>query len=167
MSPRIVCLLLMAGLQVTADVSGWRTATQPELKQIIPARAPVEKERIETEFRTASAITNGNGKYVYGVVLITAGYAAEGKYSNYFVTQVPIRIGDLDLQPGNYVFGWHRKDDDTLAVKFYTAESGKLLGDVDAHRLNRIGPIESFRIVPPGEKAVIRIGRFGMSYMLE
>lgn len=167
MNRPVLCMLLVAGLHARAAVSGWRTATPAELKQIIPARAPVEKERIETEFRTASAITNGHGKYVYGVVLITAGYAAEGKYSNYFVTQVPIRIGDLDLQPGEYVFGWHRKDDDTLVVRFYTADLGKLLGDVDAHRLNRMGPIESFRIVPPGEKAVIRIGRFGMSYALE
>ena len=163
----IFCLLFLSGLLATGTVSVWRTATPAELKQIIPARAPVEKERIETEFRTASGITDGSGKYVYGVVLITAGYAAEGKYSNYFVAQVPIRIGDLDLQPGEYVFGWHRKDDDTLDVKFYTADSGKLLGNVVAHRLNRVGPIESFRIVPPSEKAVIRIGRFGMSYALE
>jgi hypothetical protein len=146
--------------------SDWRAATIAELKQIIPARAPVEKEHIETEFRTASAITNGNGKYVAGVVLITAGYAAEGKYSNFFLTQVPIRIGELSLQPGEYVFGWQRKDDDTLAVKFYIAESGKLLGEVDARRQNRIGPIQSFGILPPAEKSLIRIGRFGMSYVL-
>jgi hypothetical protein len=159
----------LALIQLTAVVApaAWRPATQAELKQIIPARAPVEKERIETEFRTASAITDGNGKFVAGVVLITAGYAAEGKYSNYFVTQVPIHVGDLSLDPGEYVFGWRRKDDDTLTVKFYVAESGKFLGDVEAQRQNRVGPIESFRIVPPTEKAVIRIGRFGMSYSLQ
>ncbi|MGI8962745.1 MAG: hypothetical protein ACR2IV_23900 [Bryobacteraceae bacterium] len=80
----------------------WRPATGAELRDVIPARAPVEKERIETEFRTASAITDGNGRYVAGVVLITAGYAAEGKYSNFFITQAPIRIGDLSLKPGEY-----------------------------------------------------------------
>jgi hypothetical protein len=158
--------LALVQLVAAANPSAWRPATQAELKQIIPARAPVEKERIETEFRTASGITNGSGKYVAGVVLITAGYAAEGKYSNYFLTQASIHVGDLNLDPGEYVFGWHRKDDDTLTVKFYVAESGKFLGDVDAHRLNRIGPIESFRISPPSEKPLIRIGRFGMSYSL-
>ena len=56
----------------------WRSATEAELREVIPARAPVEKERIETEFRTASAITDGSGRFVAGVVLITAGYAAEG-----------------------------------------------------------------------------------------
>ena len=162
---RTITVGLMVVAAATAAIS-WRAATALELKQIIPARAPVEKERIETEFRTASAITEGNGKYVYGVVLITAGYAAEGKYSNYFVTQVPMKVGDLSLDPGQYVFGWRRKDDDNLTVKFYVAESGRLLGDVEAHRVNRVGPIDSFRIVPPSEKPVIRIGRFGMSYSL-
>lgn len=162
---RALITAIAAAAIVTAAVS-WRAATPAELKQIIPARAAVEKERIETEFRTASAITDGNGKYVYGVVLITAGYAAEGKYSNYFVTQVPITVGELSLDPGQYVFGWRRKDDENLTVKFYAAESGKFLGDVDAHRVNRVGPIESFRIVPPSEKPVIRIGRFGMGYTL-
>jgi hypothetical protein len=144
----------------------WRPATEAELRDVIPARAPVEKERIETEFRTASAITDGTGRFVAGVVLITAGYAAEGKYSNFFITQVPIRVGDLSLKPGEYVFGWRKHDEDSLDVKFYDAQSGKLLGDVDAHRLNRLGKIESFRIVPPGEKPVIKIGRFGMGYSL-
>ena len=159
-----IALLTTGALQLPA--AEWRTATASELKEIIPARAPVEKERIETEFRTASGITDAQGKYVAGVVLITAGYAAEGKYSNFFLTQVPIRVGTLVLKPGEYVFGWQRKDDNTLAVKFYTAESGKFLGEVDAHRLNRIGPIESFRIQPPSETPLIRIGRFGMRYSL-
>lgn len=160
-------LILTVALGIASEKTPqWRAATESELKDLIPARAPVEKEHIETEFRTASAITDGKGKYVGGVVLITAGYAAEGKYSNFFIAQVPIKIGDLALQPGEYVFGWRRKNDDALDVKFYTSASGKLLGDVEARRLSRVGKIESFRISPPSEKAVIEIGRFGMSYEL-
>jgi hypothetical protein len=146
--------------------SDWRAATESELKQLIPARASVEKEHIETEFRTASGISDGKGRFVAGVVLITAGYAAEGKYSNFFLTQVSMRVGELALSPGDYVFGWRRKDDDTLTVKFYEAHSGKFLGDVEARRLSRVGRIESFRISPSKEKASIQIGRFGMSYTL-
>ncbi len=150
----------------SANFATWRPATENELKDIIPARAPVEKEHIETEFRTASAITDGKGKYVAGVGLITAGYAAEGKYSNFFLTQVPVRVGNLALPPGEYVFGWRRKDDDALDVKFYDAQSGKLLGSVEARRLSRVGRIESFKILPPSEKPIIQIGRFGMTYRL-
>lgn len=163
----LVPMLVASTLAAAGDKGqGWRPASESELKQLIPARAPVEKEHIETEFRTASAITDGKGKYVGGVVLITAGYAAEGKYSNFFITQVPVKIGDVSLPPGEYVFGWRRKDDDTLDVKFYDAASGKFLGLVEAHRLSRVGRIESFRIVPPGERPVIQIGRFGLTYQL-
>lgn len=158
------CLVAIATLPATA--SEWRAATAAELKNLIPVRASVEKEHIETEFRTASGITDGKGKFVAGVVLITAGYAAEGKYSNFLLVQVPIKVGELALTSGDYVFGWHRKDDDTLNVKFYDAHSGKFLGDVEARRLSRVGRIESFRISPPKEKGSIQIGRFGMSYAL-
>jgi hypothetical protein len=146
--------------------AAWRQATESELKSLIPARAPVEKERIETEFRTASGISNGKGKFIAGVVLITAGYAAEGKYSNFLIVQSAVKIGDLALKPGEYVFGWRRKDDDALEVKLYDAHSGQALGNVEARRLSRTGRIESFKVSPPGEKSVIEIGRFGMSYAL-
>src|SRR5882724_8122018 len=110
---RLTALTIGAAL-ATQAAAEWRAATEAELKALIPARAPVEKEHIETEFRTASGITDGKGKYIAGVVLITAGYAAEGKYSNFFLTQSRIKIGGLSLSPGEYVFGWRRKGDDTL-----------------------------------------------------
>jgi hypothetical protein len=147
-------------------MAAWRQATESELKALIPARAPVEKERIETEFRTASGIANGKGKFIAGVVLITAGYAAEGKYSNFLIVQSAVKIGEVALQPGEYVFGWRRKDDEALEVKFYDAHSGQFLGDVAARRLSRTGRIESFKVSPPGDKSFIEIGRFGMSYTL-
>ena len=159
-------LILLSMVYASMAMAAWRQATEGELKALIPARAPVEKERIETEFRTASGITNGKGKFVAGVVLITAGYAAEGKYSNFLIVQSAMKIGGVSLSPGDYVFGWRRKDDDSLEVKFYDAHSGQFLGNVEARRLSRKGRIESFKVSPPGEKAFIEIGRFGMSYSL-
>src|ERR1700736_6959389 len=90
---------------------GWRSATTEELKAVLPLRAPVEKERIETEMRTASGIVNSHGKVIAGVVLITAGYSAEGKYSHYLIVQAPVTIADITLSPGSYVFGWQRTDE--------------------------------------------------------
>jgi len=158
----LVCMLLFC----VAAQGAWRQASESELRALIPDRAPVEKERIETEFRTASGITNGKGKFIAGVVLITAGYAAEGKYSNFLIVQSSMKIGKIALPPGEYVFGWRRKDDDSLLVKVYDAHSGKFLGDAEAKRLSRTGKIESFKISPPGDKSFIEIGRFGMSYSL-
>jgi len=164
--PTFIRIILSLTLASTLASAAWRPASETELKALIPDRAPVEKERIETEFRTASGITNSKGKFIAGVVLITAGYAAEGKYSNFLIIQSPMKIGRLSLTPGEYVFGWRRKDDDSLEVKLYDAHSGKFLGDAEAKRLSRTGRIESFKISPPSEKGLIEIGRFAMAYSL-
>ncbi len=158
----VFCASLCARIFAATPDATWRPSTEAELKELIPARAPVEKERIETEFRTASGITDGK-HHIYGVVLITAGYSAEGKYSHFFVTQVPLMVGGVTLKPGSYVFGW-QKSPDSLSVKFYEAQSGKYLGTVDAPRNSRIGRIESFHIFVPAERAVVQIGRFALSY---
>src|ERR1700692_3699276 len=108
-----------------------RTATEPELRKLIPTRAPVIKENIETEFRTASGVTDGRGKFIAGVVMITAGYSAEGKYSHFFITQAPLKIGSMLLPPGEYVFGYQRINNDAIRVSFYRASSGEAIGTVD------------------------------------
>ncbi len=165
----LVISLTPAALHAQSAES-WRAATPDELKSVIPARAPVISERIETEFRTASGITDGNGHFIAGVVMITAGYSAEGKYSHYFLVQAPARVGTVDLAPGDYVFGWTRSQD-ALKVSFYQAATGKEVGEVDAVRNPTITRVESFRIWPPraaGSEphSVIQIGRFSFPYSL-
>lgn len=159
---RLAAALLLV---VQAGAANWRAATEAELKEVIPPRAPVGSERIETEFRTASGITNGKGQFIAGVVLITAGYSADGKYSHFLLVQVPVEVGKMRLKPGNYVFGW-RHQDDALHVMFYEAQSGKFLGAVDAQRNSKIGKIESFHLFPPGDKSIVQIGRFAFPYRL-
>ena len=146
-----------------AQKTAWRQATDAELASLLPARAAVEKEHIETEMRTASGIVNGRGHYVAGVVLITAGYSADGKYSHYLIVQAPIRIGGIALKRGEYVFGWVRTAD-TLSVRFHDAATGALVGTTDAHRIPGSSRVESLHIWPPADKALIQIGRFGISY---
>jgi hypothetical protein len=149
----------------TAQKSAWRQATDAELASLLPARAPVEKEHIETELRTASGIVNGKGHFIAGVVLLTAGYSADGKYSHYLLVQVPVRIGGVALKPGEYVFGWTRTNGgDTLSVHFHEAATGTLIGTTDAHRVAGSSRVESLHIWPPGDKALIQIGRFGIPY---
>ena len=159
-------LIVSTCLGAQERAAAWRAATEGELKALIPARAPVEKERIETELRTASGITDSKGRFIAGVVLITAGYSAEGKYSHFFIVQAPIKIGDFKLAPGQYVFGWTHSGEDSLLVKFYEASSGKPVGQVEAARNPDVLRVESFRILPPSDKPIIQIGRFTFGYRL-
>jgi hypothetical protein len=146
--------------------SSWRAATPTELQSVLPARAQVEKERIETEMRTASGIIDSRGKVIAGVVLITAGYSAVGKYSHYFLAQAPITIGKVSLPSGSYVIGWQRSADG-LVVKFYNAATGEQRGTSIAHRLPTGSRVESFRIWPPSNGQMIQIGRFDLPYTLD
>lgn len=162
-----VILLPLFTALVFHHSSKWRAASDDELAKIIPARANVNKELIETEMRTASGVTDGRGKFIAGVVMITAGYSADGKYSDYFVTQVPIKIADLSLGPGEYVFGTHRQDEDTIELTFYEAASAKPLGSVKAIADKQRGPIKSLVISSPENgKAFIKVGRFVARYSL-
>src|SRR5215471_14852261 len=99
----LTAVLSLPGILLAQQKSTWRAATPAELAAALPARAPVEKERIETEMRTASGIIDSRGKLIAGVVLITAGYSADGKYSHYLLVQSPITIDKIALSPGNYV----------------------------------------------------------------
>jgi hypothetical protein len=150
-----------------AQKTAWRQATDAELASVLPSRAPVVSEHIETEMRTASGIVDSRGRFIAGVVLITAGYSAEGKYSHYLLVQAPLIVGGVMLKPGSYVFGWSRaRDGGSLTVHFNRSETGDLVGTTQAHWLAGSSRVESLRIWPPGEKSLFQIGRFGIPYKL-
>lgn len=160
----LLTLSLIATVGIAAQ-SGWRKMTEKELRSAVPEKAQVINERIETEFRTASGIKDGRGHSIYGVVIITAGYEAEGKYTHYFVTQTTLKVGDFTLEPGEYVFGYQRTDAETLRATFYRAKNGDKVGEVPAKVESKKGPVYSFLITPPvGNKGTMQIGRFVFSY---
>lgn len=168
-TPLRVLLSSVVLLAFSADAAAyrarWRGATAQELRTVVPARAPVIKENIETEFRTASGVTDGRGRFIAGVVMITAGYSAEGKYSHFLITQVPVRVGGFTLQPGQYVFGYRRTGDETIRVSFYRAATGEPVGETDAHRNRKSSMVRSLLINPPvSGRANIQVGRFVFEY---
>ncbi len=161
-----VLLLMAAPSSFARDAaSNWRQATKSELQTYLPKRAPVVKERIETEMPAASGIINDKDQFVGGVVLITAGYSADGKYSHYFLSQVPIEVGHLKLPAGQYILGYVRKGE-ALEVKFYEAISGKQLGDVTARLDRKRHGVYAFKIWPPDQHELIQIGRFVFPYRI-
>src|SRR3984885_13947953 len=159
----LICALILPAAQ--GEKASWRQATDAELASLLPARAQGGKEHIETERRTASGIVNNRGRSIAGVVLITAGYSADGKYSHYLVVQAPVNIGGVALRPGEYVFGWVR-DGDALRVHFNQAATGELVGNAEAHLIAGHMRVESLRIWPPSDREIVQIGRFAIPYEL-
>lgn len=168
---RLCGVTVLAGLMGTNSAaqgrSKWRSASPAELEAALPDRAPVEKERIETEMRTATGIINDKHELIAAVVLITAGYAADGKYSHFLLVQAPIVIDDhLSLAPGSYVVGWKREEAG-LVVHFFDAATGVERGAGLARPAPQQTRVESFRIWPPTERSRIQIGRFFLSYTVK
>jgi hypothetical protein len=116
--------------------------------------------------RSATGVIDGKGHVVAAVVLITAGYSANGKYSHYLLVQSPLKVGNVALAPGSYVIGWTRGQEGLL-VHFYVAETGLDRGMVVAKAPEKPIDVVPLRIWPPAEKSVIQIGRFLMPYSLE
>ena len=118
--------------------------------------------------RTASGIVDERGHFIAGVVLITAGYSADGKYSHYLIVQAPMRIGDIQLKPGEYAFGWTRAETRRDAERPLSMWRQRERWWARRMRTeSRIQPrLESLHIWPPEEKAIIQIGRFGIPYKL-
>ena len=166
---KILTILFMTAvfaLNICAQ-KDWRRMTEDDLKKTVPEKAPVIRENIETEFRTASGITDGK-EHIFGVVIITAGYEADGKYTHYFKTDAALRVGDLPLPAGEYIFGYQRLDSDTLRVTFYKAKDGELVGATKAKVEKGKGAIYSFLITPPvARQGKIYVGRFSFDYSLE
>ena len=168
---RLWWVLLSVALAVSAtgqktESERWRAATTAELEAALPARAQVEKEHIETEMRTANGIINSHNQIIAAVVLITAGYAADGKYSHFLLVQSPLVLdGRLKLAPGSYVLGW-RRTDEGLEVHFFDSMTGTELGSGIARAAPTGTRVESFRIWPPSERKDIQIGRFFLPYSL-
>lgn len=163
----LTILFIIAAFTLNVFAQDWRKMTEDELKRAVPEKAPVIKENIETEFRTAAGITDGKIN-LFGVVIITAGYEADGKYTHFFKTDTNIKVGDLPLTKGEYIFGYQRLDSDTLRIMFYKAKDGELLGATKARVEKGKGAIYSFLITPPTAKqGKIYIGRFTFEYSLE
>lgn len=165
-----VLLWPMTGGQIGLAAQGktskqvWHTATDAELEAVMPARAPVVNERIETETRSATGIIDGRGHVIGAIVLITAGYAANGKYSHYLLAQSGLKIGtDIVLKPGAYVIGWTREQEGLL-VHVYEAATGVERGSLTAKLMDGKVTVVPVKIWPPSEKGVIQIGRFALPY---
>ena len=114
--------------------------------------------------RSASGVVDEQGHLLAGIVLITAGYSANGKYSDYLLLQSPIKVVDTVLPAGGYLLGWTRSADNLL-VTISQAATGKALVQVPARRNEALHRVEQLRIWAP-PRGMVQLGRFTFDYTL-
>jgi hypothetical protein len=86
-----------AGVVATAD-----------LKSIVPNSYFYRGQSASVQMRNAAAIRTKNERYVIAALVDTSGYASDvaAKYQGLFITEVKLKVGDAELAPGEYGFGF-------------------------------------------------------------
>jgi hypothetical protein len=90
-----------------------------DLKSVVPGSYFYRGQSASVQLRNAAAIRTKDGKYVLAALVDTSGYASDvaAKYQGLFITEVKLKVGDAELGPGEYGFGF-------VADKFVVTDVG-------------------------------------------
>ena len=90
-----------------------------DLKGVIPSNYFYRGQSASVQMRNAAAVRTKDGRYVLAALVDTSGYASDvaAKYQGLFITEVKLKVGDAELAPGEYGFGF-------VADKFVVTDVG-------------------------------------------
>jgi len=90
-----------------------------DLKTLAPSSYFYRGQSASVQMRNAAAIRTKNERYVIAALVDTSGYASDvsAKYQGLFITEVKLKVGDAELAPGEYGFGF-------VADKFVITDVG-------------------------------------------
>jgi hypothetical protein len=79
-----------------------------ESKTVVPSSFFYRGKSASVQLRNSGAIRTSEGRYVLAGLVDTAGYASNvaEKYQGLFITEVKLKVGDAELAPGEYGFGF-------------------------------------------------------------
>jgi hypothetical protein len=79
-----------------------------ESKTVVPSSFFYRGKSASVQLRNSGAIRTSEGRYVLAGLVDTAGYASNvaEKYQGLFITEVKLKVGDAELGPGAYGFGF-------------------------------------------------------------
>jgi hypothetical protein len=79
-----------------------------EFTKVCPTSFYFEGQSAPTQMRNAAAARFGRSRYVIVGMVDTSGYSTEirAKYQGFFITDSPIKLGDVELGTGAYGFGF-------------------------------------------------------------
>ncbi len=100
-------LILLSAMAAAQDLKPALLST-PELKQIVPNAYFFRGQSATVQIRNSSGLRMPGGQVVFAALVDTSGYAQDvaEKYQGLFVTEVKLSIGDKDVAPGAYGFGF-------------------------------------------------------------
>jgi hypothetical protein len=88
---------------------GGDTILKPaDTQKLLPASVYYKAQSAPTQLRNSTGVKFSDGFYLLATMVDTSGYSSDvaSKYQAYFITEVPIKIGDQSLPAGIYGIGF-------------------------------------------------------------
>ena len=101
-------LISLLALAAAAQSKKTGVVEASDMKQIVPTNYYYDGQVAPVQFRNAAAVRLDGGKIVQAGLVDNSGYSSDiaAKYQGYFITEQKIKIGDKELAPGQYGFGF-------------------------------------------------------------
>lgn len=79
-----------------------------DAQKLLPDKVYYKAQSAPSQLRNSGGIKFSDGYYLLATLVDTSGYSSDvqAKYQAYFITEVPIKIGDHDLPAGVYGVGF-------------------------------------------------------------
>jgi hypothetical protein len=104
--------------------------TAEELKKAVPTEYFFRGQKAPTQLRNSAGFQTSDGKMTIAALVDASGYstAIQQKYQGLLITESKVKIGDAELAPGEYGFGFgadkfvvmNVANEDVLSVPFQT-----------------------------------------------
>jgi len=103
----LASILMASPLRSVAQASD--TVLKPaDAQKLLPASVYYKGQSAPTQLRNSGGVKFSDGYYLLATLVDTSGYSSDvsSKYQAYFITEVPIKIGDQSLPAGIYGVGF-------------------------------------------------------------
>ena len=100
---------LLVATSMSALAQGGATILKPaEMGKLMPQSVFYRGQQAPTQLRNSGGIKFADGFFVLTSLVDTSGYSTgvAAKYQAYFITEVPIKVGNHSLTPGAYGIGF-------------------------------------------------------------
>jgi hypothetical protein len=91
------------------QAQGGDTVLKPaDMQKLLPASVYYRGQSAPTQLRNSGGVKFADGFYVLAALVDTSGYSTgvQAKYSAYFITEIPIKVGGQELAAGAYGVGF-------------------------------------------------------------
>jgi hypothetical protein len=104
----LIVLTLLATLAWSQQSKAPGVLAAADLKTVAPTSFFYRGQSASVQMRNTAGIRTKGEKYILAGLVDTSGYSSgiQQKYQGFFITEVKLKVGDQELAPGEYGFGF-------------------------------------------------------------